>query len=210
MAIAFDNDARISLGSTSYNVISNTNGILIAWVGESGTSGGVTAVSYGGNAMTRYNGYQPFGGADWYTLWYLFAPPTGSNLFVIVGDTTQAVVASYTGVSQTGFPDNVSTLQTSASATSVTCTLTPVASGCWGLLGAGLARTFVSINPGSIRGSSGSNVQYGDSNGTISGSSSMTITQTPANAIGAVMFSMAPFGASTTTVPFLSLLGVGV
>ena len=131
-------------------------------------------------------------------------PPDQTTDFVLVIDGTatiageaRTVVAiggaavSYTGAGQSGQPDNTDTSY--ALATSVTCDLTPVATDCWSVL-------FTKTNGGAASAGTGSTSRVSsvngyalfDSNGTISGSTSMQATLGFSVAWAGIMASFAP------------------
>lgn len=198
-AIAVDNSAHAqgtaAAISVSYTVTSNTNGLMLAWV-ENGTTDTIVSVTYAGVAMTKY---QFFSGnaPDNLSLYYLYTPTAGANTFAVVWSiappSPEAIIVSYTGVQQSGFPDAVSTVQTQTAGTSITTTLTPVATGAWGVMFNDLNRAFSSATNYTRRPASfASNLQVGDTNGTISGATSMSITQSSSSSMWGVMVSIAP------------------
>lgn len=216
MAIAYDgNGASFSAVaatsfSTSFTVGSGSNRILFVWI-DPGTVG-VTSVTYNGVNLSQYNGTYAF--SDNQVLWYLIAPATGSNTLVInytLAHIVRVCAASYSGVLQSGFPDNVSSTVFNSGTATVTCNLTPVASNCWGIL-------FGNNNNGNLSSTSGCVQRCGgvvtspqtdgficDTNGTISGSTNMSATST-GNGIGAVMVSIAPAGAAANKSNFLAFM----
>jgi hypothetical protein len=105
-------------------------GVLVGAV-ENMTSGSVT---YNGVALTML-GSEMLNHAGNFKLsfWYLIGPATGSHSVVVTPNSssdTMAVAASYSGVSQTGFPDASGSRQP-AQAASVTETLTTIADNAW-------------------------------------------------------------------------------
>ncbi len=128
-------------------------------------------------------------------MWYLYAPTSGTHDVVINYSSatySSYTVVSYSGVSQSGFPDNVGTVQNDVAA-AISATLTPVAAGAWGILGVSANTTASSGTNCTLRGSgTSSNNQYGDTNAIISGSTTMTMNESGASVIWAVMFTMAP------------------
>lgn len=202
MAIAFDNSAFISGASGSYTMGLGPNGLLIAWAGQNGLTD--PAPIYGGHAMTKYS---PYSDSDGNFLYYLFNPPTGANTLSFTG-TPQACVLSYTGVSQTGFPD-AATSALSGSGSTLSATLTPVATGAWGIFLTEANRNFsTSVSNYTRRAAATSNMQSGDTNGIISGSTTMSWTQSSAAAWFGIMITISPAVASAAS-PKLALLGVG-
>ncbi len=138
MAIAFDTVTTGSGSGTSLTFasgsISGSNRLLLVpcWTTVN-TGDHVTGVTYNGVAMARIQTVSYSPGAVRLYLYALAAPATGANNVVISADTTTGIDASaisYTGCKQTGIPDASTTL-TTASGTTHTITLTPVATGCW-------------------------------------------------------------------------------
>jgi hypothetical protein len=190
--IGFDNATSSKSTSLSLAVGSASNRLLVAWVPES-MSGEITGVSYNGTAMTKYDEWDTFY-SGWETLWYLYAPDIGTHTVSITDSESiydQVVVASYSGVKQSGFPDKVSS-PVSGLGTSCSASVTPVAPGAWGLMPANINRNFSSGTNFTKRGASNGNPVYGDTNGTISGSTGMTVTQSSSNSYWCVMLSIAP------------------
>src|SRR4051812_20674402 len=109
MAIAFDAasnlDAHAGTSHTQAHTCTGSNLLLL--VGMRSISGDiVSGATYNGVAMTLQNKTQ-MQLNDWDYLFFLYAPTTGANNIVISSSsgTIYARAVSYSGVSQTGFPD---------------------------------------------------------------------------------------------------------
>jgi len=206
MAIAFDN-ATVSNGSTSALTFNHTIGAngtnRIVFVG--GTIDGsktITGATYGGTSMTLIDSQPSSTTTDY--LFYLLNPPTGTSSVVLTGSGTAFIyggAVSYSGVKQSGQPDNKAKTSTT-SGTSLTNSLTTVADNCWTVMSFGNAASGVTAGTGETsRLSSNGQFMMADSAGPISpaGSYSMTTTydSSGGNQIGTVMASFAPYVAPT-------------
>jgi hypothetical protein len=219
MAIAFDTstDGGLSVAVTSKTFSHTCTGtnlaLIVSFFGEA--SDNVTGVTYNGVAMTRMGFIDPGGGDRFEFMYGLLNPATGANNVVISFSSSSATYAqssSYTGVKQTGLPDNVTT-QANASASSSTTTLTPVASGCWLVMGSRTGGITVTAGAGTtMRQTTAANGQnLCDSNGTVSGSSSLVQNYSPSSTSGCVMISMAPVSAPVSSIiSRRMLMGVGM
>jgi hypothetical protein len=127
MAIAFD--AHTASAATTWSHTC-TGSNLVLYVGLF-DSAGVTAVTYALAPMTKAASVGVGGGASTIDVWYLLGPATGTNSVVVAGGSPSSNhSASYTGVSQSGFPDASNTANPSGSA-SVGTSLTTVAANTW-------------------------------------------------------------------------------
>lgn len=135
MPIAFDAAGTATGTGTTVNsthVCTGSNRLLLVGVykGTNNTDE-VTGVTYNSVAMTRVNTQN--GPNFKIYLYALIAPATGSNTVSVACSSSrfiQIFSASYTGVSQTGFPDAESS-NASSGVTTITSTLTTVANNCW-------------------------------------------------------------------------------
>ncbi len=151
MAIAFEGAADLNgvNFSTSYSVnytcSSNPNRLLIvSFIGDiSSGNDDITSVTYNGVSMILGASSPSICGDSssnrFHYVYYLLNPATGTNVVAITWTNVHfigVVAADYSGISQVGQPDNVTT-HTSAlgSATSLTTSLTTVANNCWIILG---------------------------------------------------------------------------
>lgn len=134
MAIAFDNATISSNASGSFSYSHTCTGsdlalFVFVTVNTGQTCSGVT---YNSVSMTEQGSYiQDSAGPRTYAF-YLLGPATGSNSISITvsGGNTVGSAASYTGVSQSGFPDAYTTTAGGIT-TSFTSTITTVASNAW-------------------------------------------------------------------------------
>ena len=205
-AIGFDASAEgttcnIGGGSVSYShTCTGSDRILVG--GCNTNSAGVdNSNSYGAGSFTQIG---TFGGNS--NLDYLLAPATGSNTASFGGGGLSercSVVASYTGVQQSGQPDS------NAAAAAGTGTTTVVAAGCWlvAVFGGGGTADYTPTT-GTHRNTSGcgnSGHKFGliDSNGTVgTGSQSLVVTDSHSGRI-------ASFAPPASATKFLGLLGIG-
>jgi len=136
MAIAYDAGSTAEQNSVSSITVSHTctgtNLILLVGVLTNDASDLVTGATYNGVSMTR-GGQQISSGSGYFGCWfYLINPATGTHNIVVSRSTVGLIGcmgSSYTGVSQTGFPDS------SASGTdpagNFTATTTVVGQNAW-------------------------------------------------------------------------------
>lgn len=106
-------------GATSFTIGHTTSGanrlLITAIEGHIVPTDVITAVTYGGVAMTRLSSHINFGAtSESFWIYYLLAPALGANNIVITcssnpgagGGGLYVANASYNGVLQTGFPEN--------------------------------------------------------------------------------------------------------
>lgn len=187
MSIALDTSADLgnNTGSTwtvSYTV-SGPGPILFVSIMEQGANK-VTGITYNGVALTILQSKQNVG-ADFASLWYLAAPATGANNIIVTSsssNTTYGLAVSYTGVLATT-PIDVSGTDAKAGSNPLKVTLVPTLANEWwtafaynnpGNNAAGSGATLRNTNDGNT------NIRIYDSNGTISGSTDVNVTQTGA------------------------------
>lgn len=220
MAIAFD--ANSSSGDTTgtsltwAHTCTGTNRILWTMIGIP-VADSITGVTYNSVSMTQVGKIASLALGRYIYLYYLAGPSTGSNNIVASSSGSEILrgnAASYTGASQTGIPDAVSTNSgTVLSGAALTGTVTVGASGCWlvmagyqagGPLTAGASTT--------LRAQSGTSNFVGlfDSNGTV-GTGSQSLNETNGDGVPRDMeLIIASFGPPVTaTRHFIGLLGVG-
>lgn len=216
MAIVFDSSGfgtgnNITTISWTHNIVSNTNGILVAVIGNPGTAN-VTNLAYAGTNLTKV-----IAGTETPTLldnqaWYLLNPPTGLGTFNGTYSASNfnlcAVSMAYTGVNiATPVAGSVVAFGTLATSGSITRTIT---AGNFFVGGA-----YITISPGTTvigneRGtanrSPGPDEQIGAdaTTGTLRWTSAVntvySMVAIELNAAAAVV---------STTTPMLNLLGVG-
>lgn len=200
MAIAFD-AAGGSVGSASpgtatashtHTMGSVTNGIAFVAVYNQNT-GGLSSVTFGGNAMTLIGSKQDSGSNIVY-LYVILNPSSGANTVSVTRSSTTGFMfllsSSYSGAAQTTTAD--ATTSGNATATSLTGTLTTIANNCWTIMIASAANGSQAAGSGSTRRVDSSGFQgLFDSNAakTPAGSTSMTVT----SASGAYAYFMSSF-----------------
>ena len=116
MPIALDagtgRNLAVAANSLTYShTCTGSNGLLLVHA-TTNTTDDVTGITYAGAAMTQVTKIQTPSGR-WNYLFYKLGPATGANNVVIsTSDTPDLILsysASYTGVSQSGFPDSSNT-----------------------------------------------------------------------------------------------------
>ncbi|MEK9206858.1 MAG: hypothetical protein AAB922_00095, partial [Patescibacteria group bacterium] len=141
-------------------------------------------------------------------------PATGANDVVLsrTGRTSRmtGVAASYTGSKQTGQPD-AATTNTATSVTSITTSVTVVASNCWLIMAFDNNAEVPTAGAGTTIRQAGSDASgLADSNGTVgTGSQSLVINTVGASNFATAIISLAPAIASTVTKRFFTLMGIG-
>ncbi len=142
MAIAFDAKTQLSpdwTPASSYtwsHTVTGSNTLLVGWYFGSNFAGGTQASSFtwNGTSMTALSSVKT-GGGGFAQPYYLLGAATGTHNAVISHSTatfTAAVVSSYSGVKQSGFPDNSNYAQTDQTAANFSTTaMTPNSDNCW-------------------------------------------------------------------------------
>lgn len=203
-AIAFDSSQTAGMnGVTSItfsHTITGTDTYLQVCAFTNKTTDQVTGVTYNGAAMTRSTTFRSLTGVGGMSMYRLINPDTGTHNVVVSSSAStymRAFSASYTGANQSSQPD--ATGENSGSGTTVTATLTTVASGAWMTSCAfGSGASFTSFS-GTQRQNTGEPGAYQDSNGTVSpGPNNQTFTNTSSvNFIWAAL-SINPTAAAST------------
>jgi len=212
MAIAVDatsDGGRATAANQTYSHTSTGSNLLMltaVLVGavENMTSGSVT---YNGVAHTML-GSEMLNHATNYklSLWYLIAPATGAHNVVVTPNSssdTMAVTVTYSGVSQTGFPDASGSRQP-AQASQVTESLTTIADNCWMTL-VSLDEFGTSMTAGAGTTIRKQNSGYGgvfiaDSNGSVGAAGSHSLVINASNSadwMNDIFVSFAPAGSGT-------------
>lgn len=199
MAIAIDTSVDGGLNNLTWSHTC-TGSNLVLLVAFSNSSG-ATSCTYNGVSMTHV-----IVGGGQLDVFYLINPATGSHTVSVTagGIFLRGLSASYTGVSQVGFPD--SSNQSSSSSTPLTVNTTVVASNCW-LFGAACSQSSIVASISTNKtdrqtgtfSSGGEAIIISDTNGTV-GTGSQGITWTAAGGAptmsGAYLLSMAPVPAA--------------
>lgn len=203
MAIALDvatagQDQAGSL-AWSHTCTGSNLALFVSVVEHGSTTDHVSAVTYGGVAMTLLATQtwiisDPSGGHI--KLYWLQAPATGTNTVAVTATgsvETGGYSISYTGVKQTGSIDSVVT-QTDGVVNSITVTTTTIANNCWTILSNATGCVIPSAGTGSTFRVTGQPAGF-DSNGAITpaGSHSMSLNTTGVCIGGtSIMASFAP------------------
>ncbi len=200
MTIALDSTSGRKTAASATNlsyahVCTGSDLILVVSVCLFGLTADDASVTYNGVAMTKVGPVSTTGSSIQY-LFYLVNPATGSNTVSISSSASATVIigfsTSYTGCAQSGQPDNSGTF--SGSGTTIATTLTANASNCWAVAGLNNLPGFgISAGAGTTDRGNGSAQSYGDSNGPVSGSTTLNFTMGgSATGIDAVMLTIAP------------------
>lgn len=207
MAIALDATASNFTGAGTSITVSHTcsgsDRILLVGVITNDTTDKITGVTYNGVAMTRLSSQGSAGLNFLGYIYYLIAPDTGTHN-IVVSRSDSGVVGgmsgSYTGVSQSGFPDSQAT--GSDATGNFTASTTVVASNSWMFVN---YRTNDSdantpVTSGTIRQTVFSAaIGIWDSNGVVgTGSQSVTFTVSPGNETYWLAASFAPVAVAST------------
>ncbi len=210
--IAFDNStlntANFDVSSSifSHTVIGNTNGFLVVAVEfNPNSSYAITGITYDGAALIDTGWHPSASLTGAISVWYLFAPSAGTHNVVITATTPtirHAIVASYTGVRQSGFPDASGTGNPDIITTATTHmaeSVTTVADNSWVIMpftkngGSTPTGDFGTVLR-QIAEPFGGNINFADSNGPVhpAGAYAIGATTPDANKWASVFFSIAP------------------
>lgn len=183
MAIAITGtaDHGLSLGSATptFTVDSGSGSNGIQWVSimtGGGTGNKVTGVTLGGTAMT-FIAFANSSNED-VQLWYLFAPPTGSNSLVItltVAATTRASWSAYNGALQSTTDNLQNTTATKEGGGPLTKALLTVLDNSWMVMGASLADAPATSITGGVNRAEETENLIADSNAAITPAQSYTM-----------------------------------
>lgn len=201
MAIAIDNHAFLGSDTSTgpFNSTFVTSGSNRALIVSLYYFGGptITGITYNGISLTLLANVT--NSTITVQMYGLLNPTLGSNTISISYTGVGSVVAqatSYTGVSQSGLPDAVVTLQQAIGSTSISNNITVIANNSW-VITAGESNTGTTPTVGSnitLR-DNASAMAVGDSNGPVSsGSFSQTWNISNAASSAMIQVSLAPFG----------------
>jgi len=161
-----------------------------------------TGITYDGVSLTKLiqGTYNP--DLALVEMWGLVAPNTGThNIVISFSQSTyaRAVCASYTGVKQTGFPDNSVEEMTASAASSKSTNITTVADNCWIACGA-LGQATQANSTGASRGLEQTYAFLFDSNAAKTPAGVYTSTSTSGGTyrMNHVVISFAPFIPTTS------------
>jgi hypothetical protein len=214
MAIAFDTNAEGSAVSTSVtyaHTCSGSDRILFVGVNVENATEIITGVTYNGVACTQINKRINADNDQWTYLYYLIAPATGANNVVISISSSRPLAgrsASYTGVLQSGQPDNNTTSRLESNGASLTNVITSVANNCWHVAMA-TENAGSNISAGTAttkRSATITGIFDGNAAITPAGSSTLTITHAGAK----LVMCGATFSPSTASATKKNLMTLGV
>lgn len=209
-AIAFDASSEggevIGTSNTFSHTCTGTNLALFVGVLHSAVNpiaDTITGVTYNGVACTKHDTQENHAGNYALDLWYLFGPATGAHNIVVTplaSTSVRPVAVSFSGVSQTGFPDAYAYSLTTGNA-SKTETLTTVAASCW-MVWFGLDEFNTTETAGAgttLRQKNGNygGVFFADSNGSVGAAGSHSLVIVPGSSgdyMNDMVFSIAPSG----------------
>lgn len=219
--IAYDNSTNGGqTGSTpssktyAHTTGSISDGVLYVSVhtqGTNGTTASQPTVTYNGTSMTFEEGSSTIGTSGKTWIYSLANPSSGSNNIVITAGATKAEyiaseAASYSGVDSANL--YVDENSAGVNSTQITTTLTPSGNGYWFAV-TGFSQRNMSVNSGTYEKRQPSTTLariYGDSNGTISGSTSaVTDISDGGNVTHQIMWTFAPAGGGATFKPIVSM-----
>ena len=213
MAIARDTSGYLNFTATSGTLsytCSGSDRILLVFTNNEAGADDITGVTYNGVALTQLGTGVIRSGSVTLRTWYLIAPATGANNIVVSRSTsadTWCLVVSYTGVSQTGFPDASATFQDSTSP--MTGTLTTIADNAIAVMvGSGTQTQTASTGATFVLNNTSGAYQLYESTTfpiTPAGSYSMSFTQADA-AVAISMVSLAPPSSATSGKNFLAFM----
>lgn len=219
---ATDNTLTVSHTCTGSNLI------LFVFPTSNAVAQDITGITYNTVAMTQLSvspkGYNTLATPiNFIQGFYLINPSTGANNIVATrsnGATKFSLgAASYTGVSQTGFPDAIVASGEDPTATDCISTLTVGTTNAWTVLGTASQRTTTAGVGSSANLADDGTLDGGyiyDSNSALgTGSYTMHLTinggvASAGNATGTIMVSIAPAAGTTTLSTRRTLMGVGI
>lgn len=216
-AIAVDSSSTLfdNGGGTHSSITGNTitvtgsNTLLFIGLWSNQNVLGYTC-SYNSVSMTEVGTGVNVTAAEYLHVFYLLNPTTGSALspsctYSSITASVNIQSFSYTGVSQSGFPD-ASITHTGGSATSFTSAITTVADNSWIFIWArNQSNSFVDGTNATTRNQlAGQGVAGADTNAAITpaGSTNQTLTWTGASVWGNIQVSFAPAVAAVSNAPF--------
>lgn len=205
MAIAFESIHTLNAGpgttiTTTFDIGTPTNGIMVVTGNGNTSSDLVTGITWNGVAMTKLQAFAPDANHDRYIyLWILVNPASGSNDLVVTNSSSGPFFGGkatiYSGVAQTGQPDNSGTA-TAGTGTSFAMSLTVNTTDSWIVAHAsGSSNLALSAGTDTTLRSAVTSPAIGDSNaGLATGSRTLNFTSSSQNFSG-VILSIAPLAA---------------
>lgn len=212
--IAFGGISTVSTSQTPTSVsVSGSDTIGVVYVNGDAGGDNITAVDWGGTAMTKVAAvFIP--SARWTSTWIVVNPPAGANTITFTGGSFwRSVSFFYTGAKQSGQPDSSNT-NTSTSSTSISVSTTVVAPDSWLVMcqsdGAGGNTYSASNDISTMRfNTDAGGLAVADSNGTVAtGSRTATLTGSSSTGHAGTAFSIAPVETSTNSARRLLFMGM--
>lgn len=208
MAIAFD---AVSSGSTASatslsvaHTVTGSNTLGMVNIDTNNAIDILTGATFNGSAMTLAAATSTLGVQVGYN-YYKYAPSTGNVVATFsVASLIGIQTCTYSGVSQTGFPDASQVVNNIGSGgTTLVCTVTTTVDNCWCWSAVRNDNSISITSGGTTRNNSlfGGVFAVGDSNGAVTPAGSKTITWT-SSAISTAhksIFSFAPFVATVNS-----------
>lgn len=220
MAIAFDAFGGTGGGSggvtnITWSHITGTGNTLLL-VGALGNTTGagdnLSTCTYNGVNMPKVFADLSSGTGRFMNMYALIAPASGSNTVQLNSSPAGFLAGfsvSYTGVLQTGFPDN-SAETTATSVSTFSNSITPVNNSSWAVSFVTESVNTISAGSGTtLRTSAGNSIGFFDSNAATGGAYTLNYTGGAGSSWGGQIITIAPLAGPATTTPLLSLLGVG-
>lgn len=217
-AIAYDTSAsgNANPGSsvTVPMTVTGSNTLLLNGVVTNDTTDKVTGSTWNGTPLTRLDAQQAATTGFYGFIYYIVGAETGThNLVTSRSDSNLigSMAVSYTGVSQTGFPD--SSAKGTDTSGDYTATTNVVASNSWFFVNTrsndGDGAVAISVGVKRQNQFGGDFVMVTDSNGTVgTGAQSTTYTSSPGGEAYWLMCSFAPYvasvGEATSSTPFVN------
>lgn len=207
MAIAFDATSQGSNNTGTLTVshtCSGSNRALVVHCAKDYNN--ISGITYAGVSMTRV--VTGGSGGEASSLWYLNAPTSGTNDIVASFTPTPALyitAASYTGVKQTGQPQETTSNQVTGNI-SLTIDTSPT-DNCWGVIGSKDQANGVTAGAGTTMRGTYNISTLGDSNGAKTPAGNLTLTlNCPTGTHTGCMLVLEP---STDSVRLLATTGAG-
>lgn len=212
-AIAFDDESKGSATSSNTATISHIttasdNRLMIVHIVDVGTTA-VSTVTYNGDSLTKFatNGDFVYTAGRQMHSFYMYAPDSGTHDIVVTmaSATNFAVTAvTYSGVSQTGFPDSTCSAQDETAQAGLSCSTTTIADNAWLVAVVGADYMLGTPSSGTLERvwQDQYNGEYGsilDSNGAKSPAGNYSLGFDSFNynyGVGMVIVSLAPAGAA--------------
>ena len=209
MAIARDatsDNSGVSGTSPSWNhTCTGSNLTLYVCVASEQNSTSGWAVTYNGTSMTMFSNtaISTSNGNRANAMFYLQNPSTGTHSIAVTGlsNVTHDILSgvSYTGTNQTGTPQSASATSGSVNGTTESTTINPTYSNSWMISMAGGDRGQSWTNATALSGLGTNGNSVADTNGTVSGSTTITTTQSGGAGVNIVTAVVVPLQVSANS-----------